>query len=53
MIKMETKTFSCPKCAFEVKAGMKEEVLEHAKMHVEKRHPEESMTEEEYKKMIK
>ena len=47
------KSFQCPMCAFNVKAEMEEEVLKHAKMHAQEKHPETKMTDAELCEMIK
>ena len=53
MVEMPDKKFECPKCTFEVKGGSEEVVLRHAAMHAKEQHPEEEMTEEELREMIK
>ncbi len=51
---MQNKKYSCPGCSFEVQspAGV-EDVLKHAQMHSEAHHKDKTMTEAQFRDMIK
>ncbi len=54
LVNMQNKKYSCPGCSFEIQspAGV-EDVLKHAQMHSEAHHKDKTMTEAQFRDMIK